>query len=159
MQWTPESIEQMMALMADLKSTSAVAKVMGISENAIVGKHYRERIRRGMIPAPRPSGGGSNAKRRKPPVAAKGAGFILPMLPVSDARRKAACSIVDVTGCRWPVKDDPHLVGGHAFCNAETPEGAPYCATHTRESVASGSHELIRSTIRAAVRVYTRKVA
>lgn len=159
MQWTPEAIEQMMTLMADLKSTSAVAKVMGISENAIVGKHYRERIRRGMIAAPRPSGGGSNAKRRKPPCSGQGRRVHPAHAPRVGCPPQAACSIVDVTGCRWPVTDDAAIVGGHAFCNAETPEGASYCAIHKRASVASGSNELIRSTIRAAVRVYTRKVA
>lgn len=69
------------------------------------------------------------------------------------------CGILDVTGCKWPLEFDPTIVGGHAFCNAETRDGAPYCATHTRESVASYSQKLIKSTIRDAVHVYTRKVA
>lgn len=62
MGWTPEAIERLKALWAEGHSTMEIARRMGISKNAIVGKAHRLNlksrpnpiIRGGVPPAPRP---------------------------------------------------------------------------------------------------------
>ena len=66
-------------------------------------------------------------------------------------------SIVDVSGCRWPVKDDPEFIGGVAFCNHGQRDGSPYCEYHARVNVAPYSREAIRNTIKQSL--YVLKVA
>ena len=50
-------------------------------------------------------------------------------LPIPAPDEGQLASIVDVTGCKWPVRDDPDFVGGVAFCNHAT-DGRVYCAHH-----------------------------
>lgn len=57
----------------------------------------------------------------------------VPYLPIPDEARLA--SIVDVTGCKWPVRDDAAFVGGIACCNHATADGAPYCQYHAAKSI------------------------
>ena len=40
--------------------------------------------------------------------------------------------------CRWPVADDPTVIGGILCCGAETE--ATYCATHRKLSYADRQH-------------------
>lgn len=84
------------------------------------------------------------------------AGFIsshrTPTVPAPDLGHLA--SIVDVTGCKWPVKDDPDFVGGVAFCNHAKDENSAYCPYHRQQSVASYSRELIRKTTKSALARY-----
>lgn len=84
-------------------------------------------------------------------------GFVFPALPVPDPRPDMGnlASIIDVTGCRWPVKDDPSFIGGVGFCNHDT-DGKTYCPYHTQQSVASYSQTLIKRTTRHALSVYKR---
>lgn len=177
MDWTPEKIEKMCEWMGAGKTAAYVAREFGCTRNAVIGKYQRERVKRGIIPPfacesrPRPhrtrpiledvaSGPRINAQllrnttpkreceptRHIPEVAKVSLGFILPALPV--ASRGPAVGILDVTGCRWPVADDPEVIGGKCFCNAEKRDGSAYCHAHARASVAPDSRELIRSTVR-----------
>ena len=50
-------------------------------------------------------------------------------LPIPAPDEGQLASIVDVTGCKWPVRDDADFVGGVAFCNHAT-NGGVYCPHH-----------------------------
>ena len=67
--------------------------------------------------------------------------------PVVKPDEGQLASIVDVTGCKWPVRDDPDFVGGFAFCNHAKADNGPYCPYHAKENVASYSRKLINRTL------------
>ena len=79
--------------------------------------------------------------------------------PIAAPDEGQLASIIDVTGCRWPVKDDEAYVGGVAFCNHGTDDGKSYCPYHTAESVASYSRGLIAKTVKTAWQVYNKRAA
>lgn len=64
----------------------------------------------------------------------------------------SGASIIDMTGCKWPVSDDPSLPGGKVFCN-EPMHDHRYCAAHAEASAATYSEKLIRHTTQSALRV------
>lgn len=130
--WTPERIEQMFDYVARGYSASQIASFFHTTRNAVIGKIQRERIKRGHVPAPRGRAMPrvAVAKPAEPAKPADGIGFILPTLPA--ARKGPAIGILDVTGCRWPLEDDPAVIGGRAFCNAPQKPGRSYCPQHCR---------------------------
>jgi hypothetical protein len=60
--------------------------------------------------------------------------FVTPKPVAPDLGQLA--SIVDVTGCKWPVRDDAEFIGGIAFCNHEAADGASYCPYHAEAAKA-----------------------
>jgi hypothetical protein len=124
-----------------------------------MGKLHREKLRLAAKGEPierrAPANTGTITKRRytrREPMLtlASSAGSVLrivePAPVVPDCGQLA--SIVDVTGCRWPVKDDPEFVGGVAFCNHAQRENSPYCPYHAQEGVVPYSRETIARTIK-----------
>lgn len=65
---------------------------------------------------------------------------------------KRGVSIIEMTGCKWPVSDDLSLPGGKVFCNAPMHDHR-YCKAHARESAAVYSEKLIRHTTKQALQV------
>lgn len=55
-------------------------------------------------------------------------------VPVSGMRLVA---LIDLGrgDCKWPVQDDPGVVGGVLFCGKATKDGASYCRAHTHLSL------------------------
>ena len=151
MKWTDELIEQMFTDFRNGLSSAAIARRLGTTKNTIIGKYYRERVRRGLLPpppsdkTPRPS----KARRKQvltlPARAESVSAYISP--PVVKPDEGQLASIVDVTGCKWPVRDDPEFVGGFAFCNHAKADNGPYCPYHAKENVASYSRKLINRTL------------
>ena len=78
--------------------------------------------------------------------------YDVPYVPIPDESRLA--SIIDVTGCKWPVRDDAEFIGGIACCNHSTPDASPYCEYHAKKAKASYSRTLIRETVKSALYVY-----
>ena len=62
-------------------------------------------------------------------------------------RRAGPCGILDVTGCKWPVRES-NKVPTHLFCNAPRAGQGPYCAAH-----AAQAHGIGTPSERRAVRV------
>lgn len=161
--WTEARIDELISMWRTGFTTYQMADHFGVSRNTVCGKLHREKIKRGILePKPRvrrPSPTDKPRKERKMTLPDR-AGFVFarvnPVVAVPDEGQLA--SIVDVTGCRWPVKDDPAFVGGVAFCNHGT-DGKSYCPYHEQINVASYSRKPIRKTIKDAVFAYTRKVA
>ena len=148
--WTAELVERMMTLHRKGLTTGEIAREFGVTRNSICGKLHREKIKRGeryfkpRIRKDRPPA----RKKAMPTLPIEPVGFVLPYVaPVYQPDEGQFASIVDVTGCRWPVKDDPAFVGGIACCNAAQVDGSPYCAHHKREAIASYSRTLINKTL------------
>jgi hypothetical protein len=162
--WTEARIEELLSMWRTGYTTYQMADHFGVSRNTVCGKLHRVKIARGILEAKprirRPSTTDKPRKERKMTLPDR-AEFVLakfPPIAVAVPDEGQLASIIDVTGCRWPVKDDASFVGGVGFCNHGT-DGKTYCPYHQQVNVASYSRKLIHKTIRDAVFVYTRKVA
>jgi GcrA cell cycle regulator len=172
MNWTPETIDTLLTMWRQGYSASETARHFGCTKNSIIGKLHRERVRLGLKteqPRIRDRRKVANADstvskriytRREamltlPDRADSVLRIVSPPPVVPDQGQLA--SIVDVTGCRWPVADNPDFVGGVAFCNHSQREKSPYCEYHAQVNVAPYSREAIRRTIKQSL--YILKVA
>ena len=165
-EWTTERIEEVLRLQLEEGwTTYQLAAHFGVSRNSVCGKLFREKAKRGIATKlpfrPRTNPVPKTKAERKPSVSQAPDGFVLrvqPQKPVFVADEGQLASIVDVTGCRWAVRDDASFVGGHAFCNAPQDSNSPYCAHHRAVNVAKDSNRQIKKTISAAIHRY-KKVA
>lgn len=163
-EWTIERIDEVLRLQLEEGwTTYQLAAHFGVSRNTICGKLFREKAKRGiktnLLFKPRTKPAPKTKAERKPAVS-KAVGFVLRTQPQEPSfiNEGQLASIVDVTGCRWAVRDDPSFVGGHAFCNAPQDGNSPYCAHHRAVNVARDSNRQIKKTISAAIHRY-KKVA
>jgi hypothetical protein len=71
---------------------------------------------------------------------------------VSRVPGKRGVSILAVSGlqCRWPVADDPSVIGGILLCGASTE--ATYCAAHRKLAYADRQHSRPRGYSAPATR-------
>jgi GcrA cell cycle regulator len=166
--WTPAQVEELISLWRQGRTSYELATHFGVTRNSIMGKLHREKLRREKTGDPIErralANNGTIVKRRytrREPMLTlpSSAGSVMRIVEPAPAPpdQGQLASIVDVTGCRWPVKDDPGYVGGVAFCNHEQRDGSPYCPYHARENVAPYSREAIRRTIKQSL--YLLKVA
>lgn len=134
--WTPEAVEQLLAMRAAGKSASEIGEVFGVTRSTILGKVDRELKRRGLRvdrrvksdTVPKRKYTRSEAMLTLPERALSVSAYVAPKPVAPDLGQLA--SIVDVTGCKWPVRDDPEFVGGKAFCNHTAADGSSYCPYH-----------------------------
>ena len=152
--WTPERIETALALYHDGLTMPQIAAAIGApGKNAVIGKIHRELVKRGLKPRkPSPTKGQPKRSYRRKPVLTladeKPLGFLLPaVVPPPRPDEGQLASIVDVTGCRYPVRDDPAFIGGIAFCNHQQRDGSSYCEDHAKLVAAPYSQKLIERTI------------
>ena len=181
-QWTMEKIDTMRRLLAEGYSCSLVATQIGTTRNAVIGKVQRIEAATGMpLVRKRPMLGAPRQQRDPKPKVVKpkvvkpksigpsmpgdAGGYRMPKVRLKYRPRKTAtlkpgveCGILDVTGCKWPVRDEPKFAGGHAFCNGELHDHR-YCEFHAQMSAASYSDELIRRTTKAAIAAYIKRAA
>lgn len=173
MNWTQEQRDELMLLWDGGRRTfGELARHFKVTRSSIAGRIRREKKLRGIPSDP------AYAHRKpraysptdKKPSMRKDAMLTLPgraEFVISAFKAPAMtkpdegqlASIIDVTGCKWPVKDDPAYVGGVAFCNHHADEGQSYCPYHRAESVASYSRTLISKTVRSAWHVYNKRAA
>lgn len=165
--WTQEQRDEMIRLWDNGKrSYSEIAKILGVTKNSVVGRMRREKAIRGLEVedrfAHRTRTNKVYQKREKKMLTLPTrAGYVIckrsaPTHPKPDQGQLA--SIVDVTGCRWPVSYSDTVPGGHLFCNHSVEAGS-YCPYHTHENTAAYSRALIRKTTRAALSAYRAKAA
>lgn len=160
--WTDEAIDELLTMYRSGKTYTQLAAHFGVSKNTISGKLDRtlkklgERVTRTVQ-------SDTVAKRKYtrsesmltlPRRAESVSKYVAPAAPKPDEGQLA--SIVDVKGCRWPVRDDAEFVGGVAFCNHGTDGGSSYCPYHSKKSSAAYSRKLIRKTVKDAIIVYGR---
>jgi hypothetical protein len=169
MNWTPETIDELIRLWRQGLTSYQLAKHFNTTRNSIMGKLHREKLRRATQGEPierrAPANTGTITKRRYTRREAmltlpERAGSVLRIVepaPVVPDQGQLA-SIVDVTGCRWPVKDDPEFIGGFAFCNHAQRDGSAYCEYHARMNVAPWSADAKRRT-EATINYILKRVA
>lgn len=124
--WTQDRVAEALRLSGEGKSATEIAAVFGITRNAVIGKLHRLRA----TAKTEPSKPKLSPKKRTPGM----------LLPVSRAVPKRdlgpppslgnLAGILDVTGCRFPVREDADFIGGQAFCNCAQREGSSYCEYH-----------------------------
>jgi hypothetical protein len=169
MEWTPATIDELLTLWRQGLTSYQLAAHFNTTRNSIMGKLHREKLRRAESGEPierrAPANTGTITKRRYtrreamltlPECAGSVMRIVEPPPVVPDQGQLA--SIVDVTGCRWPVRDDPDFIGGVAFCNHPQRDKSPYCPYHARENVAPWSAEAIRRT-NATINYILKRVA
>jgi hypothetical protein len=136
MKWTPEAIDELLRQYRAGTSAAVTAKQFGTTRNAVLGKIHRELIKRGervetqtkSDTVPKRKYTRSQSMLTLPSRALSVSAYVAPKPVAPDLGQLA--SIVDVTGCKWPVRDDPEFVGGKAFCNHTAADGSSYCPYH-----------------------------
>jgi hypothetical protein len=128
-------------LLAD-KSYTTIGKHFGINRNAVTGRVHRDPDL--LVVVRRLAAQREQARRRKPPTkpvqpravpslaaaaVPKVPAPVQPQAPAPKAR-DIPLHAVDRGACRWPVADDPTVVGGQRFCGA--PARGTYCDHHER---------------------------
>ena len=134
--WTHEKIREAMRMHEDGMTFQQIGDHFGITRCAVVGKIHREQRRLGLRHPIKSSGTvekRQHTKREAIPTLPT-VGFILPAVSIRLSSGHGV-SIIEVTGCKWPVKETSDVIGGFAFCNAEKSDHR-YCTTH--RAVAKG---------------------
>ena len=108
MSWTPERIKLLKKAWQQGKSASAIARDLGVSKNAVIGKMHRLNL-------------SEKVKKVVREVEVKKDAYVLP---------KNGVQLLDLktNSCRWPMGEptDPDF----HFCGHEVLSGKPYCAKH-----------------------------
>jgi GcrA cell cycle regulator len=123
--WTDERVDELRVRWAAGDAASAIARDLGTTRNAVIGKAGRLKL---------------SAKSAPKSVARQPVPITAPSSPPSadplarPSRRKRIYRLVDLTNytCRWPLWNsdaEPRI-----FCglSASLENGRPYCAKHTR---------------------------
>jgi GcrA cell cycle regulator len=109
--WPPEQIAYLTKLWSDGLPTAEIAKLLGVTKSAAIGKAHRLNLTGRASPI---AGGARAGQPRSKPVPA--------------ATRSAAA-------CQWPHGDPgtPQF----QFCGAPAERGKPYCRTHCAKAYVS----------------------
>ncbi len=158
MEWTEETIARLRELWAEEHSTAEIARRMGISKNAVVGKAHRLNLDGRPSPIRREGNPRNNLighrdtrgkLREQGTLALLSAGLgadaperpLQPIAPLAPLISRPAAIQPDVAkphvvparaprtqSCCWPLGD----VGTRSFrfCDADAMPGKPYCAEH-----------------------------
>lgn len=134
--WTDERIEQLKTLWAEGMSAGEIAREMGITRNAVLGKKDRLGLskRRGGYANPAPDKVEKRLRRRRmnfspqAPRLLKAPTYIEPH--VEKPVRPVTLLELNETTCRWPIGDPQDA--DFVFCGARPETGLPYCSKHCR---------------------------
>jgi len=159
--WTASQVAELITFWRQGLTSYQLATHFNVTRDSIMGKLHREKLRRATSGDPierrAVANTGTITKRRYTRREAmltlpERAGSVMRIVepPPTPPDQGQLASIVDVTGCRWPIKDDPEFIGGVAFCNHEQRDGSPYCPYHAHKNVAPWSAEAIRRTMSQA---------
>jgi GcrA cell cycle regulator len=135
--WTPERVDLLRRYVGNGMTCAQVAREIGVSRNAVIGKINRLGLSRGRRPAGQrpecptaaPKRLGMLTQRRilraieaEPPAQAAAA-------PISSAAR---CSLLELAHgkCRWPISSPG--AADFCFCGNAAVAGLPYCPGHAR---------------------------
>ncbi|MBV8095316.1 MAG: GcrA cell cycle regulator [Acetobacteraceae bacterium] len=131
--WTRAAIEMLRGLWTEGLPTAEIARRLGTSKNAVVGKAHRLQLPKRNSPI-RPAGSGSPRRRRRPgPVPKLDEIIPLKSVPVPATPRAIPPPAprpirTEKTPCCWPVGEPG--TPGFRFCEALAVSGRPYCQQH-----------------------------
>lgn len=133
--WTDARVETLVALWKEGLSAREVARRLGVSRNAVIGKIHRLGLSGGRrrAGAARPAG----AVRPRGPRRARSAPALRRAGPAPaeadpDLPGQADLLSLSPGDCRWPVGDP--RAAGFAFCGRPAAQG-PYCPAHAARAV------------------------
>ena len=115
MAWTSDKIKQLTKLWNKGKSTVEIARELGISKNAVVGKVHRL----GLDARPSPI----RVPKTIVPTPSKNT-------PKSHQKEKTSLLDLKINSCRWPY-GEPGTDNFH-FCGKDAQTGKPYCPEHCK---------------------------
>lgn len=138
--WTPERTDALMALWSKGLSASAIAREIGGSRNAIIGKVHRlgltgrkTIVRKPTDHLPRP-----RARRRMVRLDYFRASTLetatepeITDLPPDQSDCAVSLEELAEQHCRWPI-GDPADMEAFRYCGARHLDDGPYCARHCR---------------------------
>ena len=132
--WTPDRIEELKCLFDAGRTCSQIAREIGVTRNAVIGKLSRLGLTRprgdnGIQRQPRSRDGALQRQVRILRVLRAQMEAVAPEEPIGDQCR---CSLFDLSPqtCRWPIGRPG--ADGFGFCGNAPVEGLPYCAGHSR---------------------------
>lgn len=146
MTWTTERIELLKSHFEAGLSCEQIARKIGVTRNAVIGKLNRlglTRLKSGLsVRRERVAAGGASHPRVARPARPKVTNAAAPRVrkPVEDSAAEAevvvimdrTCSLLDLTEfkCRWPIGEPGSE--GFCFCGNERADGLSYCSAHAR---------------------------
>lgn len=137
--WTTERVEQLRQCVSAGMTCAEIAREIGVSRNAVIGKLNRLGLSRGRAPAaPRQERGDAARSRRvnivtqRQILRAVYAEAPSPGETQAVVASAARCSLFELTHgkCRWPLSDPG--ADDFSFCGNGAVSGLPYCAGHAR---------------------------
>lgn len=132
--WSEERIDTLRDLWRSGYSASDIARTIGVSRSAVLGKVFRLELPHRKAPQPRPVKSKAEVKRDRnrfvpTRLYAKAPPRPLPP-PVIIESNPRGVTLLDLKSgdCRWPMGDprDP----GFLYCGDNVRDGSSYCAAH-----------------------------
>src|SRR5262249_23032066 len=136
--WTAERVELLKSCLDAGLSCGQIAREIGVSRNAVIGKINRLQL-------PRCNSVVARQARRKPVPPTRPPGIVTqhhilmalraePQPAAEEVRVPGAyrCSLMELNDgkCRWPINEPG--AANFCFCGNEAVESLPYCAAHAR---------------------------
>lgn len=136
--WTEPRVALLTRMWREGLSAGEVARALGVTRNAVLGKVHRLKLSQAgrAAPArPRPCGAPPGpVRRRTGPAAARPRARRSPPAAVEpDAPGLATLLTLEAGACRWPIGDP--LKPGFAFCGRAAARGS-YCEVHASRAFA-----------------------
>jgi GcrA cell cycle regulator len=136
--WTAERETELRRMRADGASAGVIAKAMGVTRNAVIGKAMRLGLARKVSTA-------SKLRLPRPPRPEPKIRHVIPFIPptkstevmdladedIPAAQHKTLMQLRDCD-CRWPIGHPG--AAGFFFCGGSIMPGLPYCASHARRA-------------------------
>jgi GcrA cell cycle regulator len=125
--WTDKKLSLLKNFWTEGKTAAAIAKRLGMSRSAVLGKIFRLRLVR-PDQKPEPTRASSPLLRRKGPRFG---------VEAQDHTIKCGKTLLELTNesCRWPIGDPAK--GSFHFCGepgADLEQGIPYCECHRQRA-------------------------
>jgi GcrA cell cycle regulator len=145
--WTDERVALLKRHFEEGMTCSEIARAMGISRNAVIGKLSRLGLSR-----PKTASGGLTLRKaapRGPKIVTQRR--ILTALraepePAEEIPSEFRCTLLELSRdtCRWPVSGPQG--SDIAFCGSRRVDGLPYCAAHARLAYQAGRQRSVRTS-------------
>jgi GcrA cell cycle regulator len=147
--WTAERVELLKNRFEAGLSCREIARDIGVSRNAVIGKLSRLNLTRvKMCDAPRPAR--RDAAKKHPPRRVPRLRMLLALnaeqqigIPDEPIHNGHCCSLLELSDvrCRWPISTPG--ADDFCFCGNTPVEGLPYCVGHTRIAYRPGYRQRI----------------
>jgi GcrA cell cycle regulator len=143
--WTTERIAVLKNRIDAGLSCAQIAREIGVSRNAVIGKAHRLGLSRFKSPVGQPGAVPSKVVRSRKVTQHRILRALrrVPQLEVAEVPGDCPnrCSLLELQPwhCRWPISDPGAEDFG--FCGNNPVEGLPYCAAHARLAYRPGTRE------------------